>query len=1727
MARYGWITNVERCIYFDGAAGEGMQVYNLNLVRPWSDAEKPGDLRAPPLSGADALLGDLLYPWRWLSPRWTVWGYLPSGTTADPTPRWESVGATFFFGTEKVGGSAAADALVARIHTGIRTELAEQTAACTYPFSRAIDDYWGRTKDSASVTARSHVHAMAPLTHWPCVASGPLLGLTGFLRVAETALEGMTHVVCFPEFDLSSADPDTPDPVKIASKPGMPPQPVTGKCFEAVCGYNRSDISFIGLAAKIVTPVTAPVAMALDSSQGLVSKGALQSAVIGHLLPLRLLSNCVAAMVDGRSESGTPSPLNELTLWAAMRDALWKGIGTGAERNPQLSKPTNLIEWLVPQEQPAMPAKLRAAAEASKPIAMALERSIDKTAGWAAALGDRPASPEWSAESAGRWSTFASLWRSASAAGTAPTTENWRDWLVLATTLLSENGARELLGPWLSFVHDAALSADPDVAVQTTWAKVRTDLRTLDAIRGDHVTRSQAALITDSQWLAISAVPDAPGVRIDAGKMVDASMLSIRNLLGDPAYALVAPTLQPIVVGRVDALIRALGEAGNRSRPRPRDRGIRLSFSGLETGLDAAALADWDNRIRGYAIALCAGLVDGGIWKPDTNRAAWVTDTALQVNLDPTTKTIAWLPAQGGRPLWMHDTVGSTSSEGERVVSVEYEGIPLATGLANAVTGILYDKGEDVVDDGFRVIDFGWPDALGQLPLLAYGGNYRAIATAIDNAGGVMAAECRADAVAGSASDYLERIAMLKPARHLANFQPSPEVENAFRYFASEPVGSPRVIVDVAPSMCELSEETKSHVYQASTKTQAAQPIVPVALLGLDTASTLLSSVKKVCRISVAPPQTHRDFFKRWTDGDRLVFATSTSARPSDPNFISDAQVLEFQSRVCAPHAPPPYHPSVTAIGFEVVDPLAPKYSALRIAAFDRTRVEGGKLVANPVRFDVEVSSVLAGAATEVGLVVGNLLPVKVPQGRFVRIRCFSLVDKAHFDALGSAGRFMPGIELHGSDDPGFEALGFRAFGPTEHWFEVMPAWVDDVLKQDAVALGFDGPHSKDGSDLSPNLATVDVSFDAAPWAAWTKGLLLQRHEWHWTGYPVALPASGAIGEWLASLAGVESFREVIDVPLVTSFDASGNWKLGPDRRNAALVYRWSLSTGTRPARFAAFFARPVLRFRRWLDPRAALGPLQLERQIYAASGVVPGRRPDNPNQRISAPPLRWSMPLTASYSPEGEVRKANGALLVFDEAIRRTDDLASVGGIGDTLEIDLVDTRFPGTSEIGANPIFHGVGTLEPATLRIRSERPFGLTFDIGPNPKVAQTALIVTPMNTGGRWVMAKLRARRLVLPESEMASRLSGMRWIASTPDMERNELERALARIDASLRDSLVAVNPEAVPIPIRMQGEDAVPLDLAIDLGPINSTKPMSLALLVESGDSAKRLDIETPRWPSNVQRPLRLLLSWHRARWNQSDEPSWRCQVLLQSQATGAMAWDTEDKASCFVNAGSQLPSRLASGRAWLFTSVAAAATRTVYRVRISDYTEPEWMIFIGSFGQPSLGIGTDYELTYSDADRQQLLLRSLRSARKLPVLRSLDLGSSESTFHLALLFRPVADVTRAASEAGTGALVGVYMAAGGGVFEHLPLYGLPASQLPPDPSGCHAQIIAVQRATALSAKERSRLTRQATPAKTDGYSCFQELLDLAFPSQESGVQECLLRFLPEYLGPVATRAPN
>lgn len=88
--RYGWIVTVERCKYLD--AGNAC-IFNVNLARPWSDAEVPKDpnaIRGPTLPDANTRIADLLYPWCW-NYNAAGWRYFGNSAAAGQTPVWRKL----------------------------------------------------------------------------------------------------------------------------------------------------------------------------------------------------------------------------------------------------------------------------------------------------------------------------------------------------------------------------------------------------------------------------------------------------------------------------------------------------------------------------------------------------------------------------------------------------------------------------------------------------------------------------------------------------------------------------------------------------------------------------------------------------------------------------------------------------------------------------------------------------------------------------------------------------------------------------------------------------------------------------------------------------------------------------------------------------------------------------------------------------------------------------------------------------------------------------------------------------------------------------------------------------------------------------------------------------------------------------------------------------------------------------------------------------------------------------------------------------------------------------------------------------------------------------------------------------------------------------------------------------------------------------------------------------
>ena len=520
------------------------------------------------------------------------------------------------------------------------------------------------------------------------------------------------------------------------------------------------------------------------------------------------------------------------------------------------------------------------------------------------------------------------------------------------------------------------------------------------------------------------------------------------------------------------------------------------------------------------------------------------------------------------------------------------------------------------------------------------------------------------------------------------------------------------------------------------------------------------------------------------------------------------------------------------------------------------------------------------------------------------------------------------------------------------------------------------------------------------------------------------------------------------------------------------------------------------VRFREWLRPPARMAnaqayadsPLHLESACLAAGTFIRGIAPDLLTGRLATPPLRMAVPLTATYwsSTSADTatprRQLSGNMLVFDEAIRRTDDLAAVGGIGDIIEVDLLASRgFKGLSldKIGANPVFHGPPGA-PDTARVRQLAPlapFGLSYDQSDNSLVAQTGIIVVPTGGSGEWLLAEVRTRRMILPEVLLGTEL----FDTVTPD------DPARTR---SFR------------IPLRTEGEHFVPLDFCIDV-KANSALT-ELALFRRADEAGPPIELQP-----GPAAGYRLLVSWHKARYDRADKPSWRAQVLTQVRIQGQLEWKRIGKLTCEQ-----------TGFDWLQTTAggmlllaADAAFEKVSIVPMSDYTAGLWLSFIGNFAATPV---EPADLVFRRGASNRLTLETRPGRAPTPpecIALSAEATDKAVEFHWLLVYRPLRDVTRSDVDSDAGALLGAWRYDTNGYFEPLDS-GNQAADL----GGCYAYLCTFHRITALNTDEREVIAALEKP----GEGRTQGLIECMFPSQSGGVRESTIRMVPKVLGQIA-----
>jgi hypothetical protein len=748
--------------------------------------------------------------------------------------------------------------------------------------------------------------------------------------------------------------------------------------------------------------------------------------------------------------------------------------------------------------------------------------------------------------------------------------------------------------------------------------------------------------------------------------------------------------------------------------------------------------------------------------------------------------------------------------------------------------------------------------------------------------------------------------------------------------------------------------------------------------------------------LTLMPPLINAEFTERWLNTDIVAKENGSIQFLSDETFVSctDKQLFDFKNEFrylqdnINKNNPTTedtykesnsYNPSISALGVKTRFSDGTKNT--HILTIDKTKINAGKIEVNEdgrkIFINVKISNKNdSDCPYESDHSKDRIVNVHLLPGAFVEIEIYSLIDKDYFDDKAlKIQRFyeqLKSVDIFTYTYSGSN-FSYAAFSPTKYWFEAAPEYKGNVYylnNHKQLPLNIVGPNT---TYRSESRLLFTTSEDKNWMTDWEKGINLQRHDWHWTGMPVEFPSStNKISDWLAAFSHVGSYRETLTHDFNTSFDANKNWRIGTDLTdpiNNGNNYDYNdkinsliLNDGPRPARFSAYVARPIVRFSKWLD-RSFVGdtPLYLENDVFitAVGKLMRGIGPLNVNERLTIPALRWNTPLTSSYSAQTDSskvipdRSVNGHLLIFDEPIRRTDDMTRIGGIGDTIEIDLLETREyeyvdddentieQTYTESGPNPIFHPAPDQDKIkSFGLESQEPFGLTYDIVNNAKVSQTAIVINPIGSMGQWWLAKVRTRRIILPETLLGSKI------------EKNDPEY-----------------PGEFRLNIRHEGKDNIPIDFAIDVEDTIDVSIKTVITLLRNDGSQFIINAPIYTGDRNSSK-YRFLCSWHKGRWKAGGNETWRVQVLLQAQHLNKLNWKTINKITAYKQSADW-------DAAYTDKSVQLAEISnppgnsinlndtSLYHVIVSDYTEPKWLSFIGMFGTEKLQHSFDYELKF------------------------------------------------------------------------------------------------------------------------------------------------------------------
>lgn len=1058
---------------------------------------------------------------------------------------------------------------------------------------------------------------------------------------------------------------------------------------------------------------------------------------------------------------------------------------------------------------------------------------------------------------------------------------------------------------------------------------------------------------------------------------------------------------------------------------KPKDDGLKFAFA------DNKGRNRMENeKYRGYAIALEVS-DNKSNWKD----ATWITD--VQIGLTETKSIIS---------KFLHETIGATETNGATVGSFEYNGNPLVaskvklTKVTDESTGQeheiyeLQNKSDDENNDGTDYIDYVWPSIeVIQAPKLGYGLWYRGIATPLGNAGEIFDNSLWDDnsnpIKLKSASEAIQKVDDHTPQQYLSFVPP----------------GAPTVIFDAESltKLQELSEETKAYAYQVSVlKSNKPQP---VALLCSDKNTFIEEKSKSSFKLRFHRPIPTNDFFEKWLNGnnDNAVAKKIEGFNKSLASFQANKKHLQKLDTL----------KNGTEEDKTIADDLI---SLIHDACKNHPAVENVLVKASINCEEIKEKVLKMDGLTSLEIIITDTEPegpdkdftkVLIKCGSFCRVELFSLIEEKFFD--GEDQKFDKDAFYNAfkndkdviTNKVQINGVEYRQFGPAEYWFEAAPIALTETKPDLAPIVKY-----KDKEAL------IELKIANELDATWIRGVEYQRHEWHWTGYPLTFPeVDSEFDKWLSSFIGVESYRQEDNHICNTHFDGQNNWKIGNNSNSPLVVHQHQLLSGPRPAKYIAFSVRPKVRFSKWIWQNAKIRK-DIESKVFVNGSLAKGIPLDVLQGRIPVPLLKWVIPLTATYTKPEQSEELlpeqtqNGNLLIFDEAFKRTDSLVRFGGIGDTIDIEVMETRIRDIHEFGVNPIFHGYEKLTDQTLII--EKPFGLTYDITRNAKVAQTGIVVRPQIANGKWMLAKVRARRFINP---------------NTLNLSKREM------IDGYIQ------------LPLRKVGDTLVPIDFCIDFESSMELQTLKFGAKVYEANYA-------------LKPATRFLVTFEKF----DGQSGWKIGVAAQLK-NNTLDYETIDRVSSFSESPLEIDEKLPVTTLEINKKIVCSVKPLV----ISDYTDPVWLTFIGTFGIEAKLLNK--ERCSIKKDNGNLVFRSeikgLTEQFKPPA------DDSSAYFQVLMVYEPVQDIYKTGKELDGGRFIGFY------VFESINSANKEANFVEKRKDqictyiskDAYAYLITLQKATAMNVEDKNALSNNT------------DLMSFLFPESK----ESTIRITPEYMGPI------